>query len=40
MTREAILSGLTQGDYVATGSTSGQPLQEGVPIKIESEVAR
>lgn len=30
----AILSGLQQGDVIATGSTSGQPLQEGVAIKV------
>jgi HlyD family secretion protein len=29
----AILSGLKAGDWVATGSISGQPLQEGVPIR-------
>jgi hypothetical protein len=29
----AILSGLSEGDWVATGTTSGQPLEEGVPIK-------
>jgi HlyD family secretion protein len=29
----AILSGLNPGDWVATGTISGQPLQEGVPIK-------
>ncbi|HWE87772.1 MAG TPA: efflux RND transporter periplasmic adaptor subunit [Terracidiphilus sp.] len=29
----AILSGLKEGDWVATGTLSGQPLQEGVPIK-------
>jgi HlyD family secretion protein len=29
----AILSGLSPGDWVATGSISGQPLQEGVPIR-------
>jgi HlyD family secretion protein len=29
----AILSGLSAGDWVATGSISGQPLQEGVPIR-------
>ncbi len=29
----AILSGLNPGDWVATGTPSGQPLQEGVPIK-------
>jgi HlyD family secretion protein len=34
LTQEAILSGLNAGDSVATGTTSGQPLQEGVPIKV------
>jgi HlyD family secretion protein len=29
----AILSGLEEGDWVATGTLSGQPLQEGLPIK-------
>jgi HlyD family secretion protein len=29
----AILSGLKEGDWVATGTLSGQPLQEGMPIK-------
>ncbi len=29
----AILSGLHAGDWVATGATNGQPLQEGLPIK-------
>lgn len=29
----AIVSGLKSGDLVATGTTTGQPLQEGVPIK-------
>ena len=33
LTQVAILSGLNDGDWVATGTTSGQPLQEGVPIK-------
>ena len=33
LTQVAILSGLKDGDWVATGTTSGQPLQEGVPIK-------
>jgi HlyD family secretion protein len=28
-----ILTGLQEGDYVATGTTNGLPLQEGVPIK-------
>ncbi len=30
----AILSGLNTGDWVATGATSGQPLQENMPIKV------
>jgi len=34
VTRQAILSGLKEGDWVATGTASGQPLQEGVPIKV------
>lgn len=34
LTQAAILSGLQEGDMVATGTTSGQPLQEGVPIKV------
>jgi HlyD family secretion protein len=29
-----ILSGLKDGDIVATGTTNGLPLQEGVPIKV------
>jgi HlyD family secretion protein len=29
----AIVSGLNAGDWVATGSISGQPLEEGVPIR-------
>jgi HlyD family secretion protein len=29
-----ILSGLSEGDYVATGTTNGLPLQDGVPIKV------
>jgi HlyD family secretion protein len=33
VTQAAILSGLEVGDEVATGTTSGQPLQEGMPIK-------
>jgi len=32
--REAILSGLKEGDSVATGTTNGQPLQEDMPIKV------
>lgn len=34
MTDAAILSGLQEGEWVATGTTNGQPLQEGVPIKV------
>lgn len=30
----AILSGLNVGDLVATGATSGQPLQEEMPVKV------
>jgi HlyD family secretion protein len=30
----AILSGLNDGDVVATSSLNGQPLEEGVPIKV------
>jgi HlyD family secretion protein len=33
LTQAAILSGLEAGDEVATGTTSGQPLQEDIPIK-------
>jgi HlyD family secretion protein len=34
LTQVAILSGLNEGDSVATGTSNGQPLQEGVPIKV------
>ncbi len=34
LTQVAILSGLNEGDVVATGTTSGQPLQEGALIKV------
>jgi HlyD family secretion protein len=34
LTQVAILSGLEEGDLVATGSENGQPLQEGVPVKV------
>jgi HlyD family secretion protein len=34
LTQVAILSGLKDGDLVATGTSSGQPLQEGIPIKV------
>lgn len=30
----SILSGLKDGDEVATGAINGQPLQEGVPVKV------
>ena len=33
LTQVPIHSGLAEGDTVATGTTNGQPLQEGVPIK-------
>lgn len=33
LTQVAIISGLNAGDWVATGTLSGQPLQEGVPVK-------
>ena len=34
LTLAPILSGLKDGDVVATGSTSGLPLQDGIPIKV------
>jgi HlyD family secretion protein len=34
LTQVAILSGLDDGDMVATGSENGQPLQEGIPVKV------
>ncbi len=34
LTQVAILSGLAQGDKVATGTSSGEPLQAGMPIKV------
>ena len=34
LTQVAILSGLSQGDKVATGTSSGEPLQAGMPIKV------
>jgi HlyD family secretion protein len=33
LTQVAIVSGLQDGDWVATGTQNGQPLQEGIPIK-------
>ena len=35
LTQVPILSGLENGDSVATGTTNGQPLQEGIPIREE-----
>ena len=35
LTQVPILSGLEQGDVVATGTENGQPLQQGVPVKVE-----
>ena len=34
LTQIGILSGLKEGDVVATGTTSGQPLQIGIPIQV------
>jgi HlyD family secretion protein len=34
LTQVAVLSGLNQGDWVATGTTNGIPLQLGIPIKV------
>lgn len=34
LTQVAILSGLREGDQVATGTSTGQPLQEGLLIKV------
>jgi HlyD family secretion protein len=33
LTEVPILSGLNDGDIVATGTVTGEPLQEGIPIK-------
>ncbi len=35
LTQVPILSGLKQGDLVATGTENGQPLLQGVPIRVE-----
>ena len=35
LTQVPILSGLQEGDWVATASINGQPLQEGMPIKVQ-----
>ena len=34
LTQVAILSGLEEGNQVATGTVSGLPLREGVPVKV------
>lgn len=34
LTQVSILSGLQEGDTVAIGTTTGQPLQVGVPVKV------
>ncbi len=34
LTQVAIVSGLKDGDLVATGTTSGLPLQQGIPIQV------
>ena len=34
LTQVSIISGLNVGDWVATGTTSGQPLQQQIPIKV------
>lgn len=34
LTQVAILSGLQDGDLVATGSLNGTPLEEGIPVKV------
>jgi len=35
LTQAPVLSGLQEGDWVATGTTTGEPLQQGVPIKVQ-----
>ncbi|MGO8758657.1 MAG: efflux RND transporter periplasmic adaptor subunit [Terracidiphilus sp.] len=35
LTQVPIVSGLQDGDTVAIGTTNGQPLQEGIPVKVE-----
>jgi HlyD family secretion protein len=34
LTQVAILSGLQNGDWVATGAVNGEPLHDGIPIKV------
>ena len=35
LTQVAILSGINEGEWVATGTTNGLPLQDGVPIQVK-----
>jgi HlyD family secretion protein len=35
MTQAPVISGVDEGDWVATGTNNGQPLQENIPIKEE-----
>lgn len=35
LTQVPIVSGLQDGDSVATGTTNGEPLQQGIPIKVQ-----
>lgn len=34
LTQASIVSGLSDGEWVAVGTTDGEPLQEGVPIRV------
>jgi HlyD family secretion protein len=34
LTEAAVLSGLNEGDVVATGSVNGQPMRDGIPVKV------
>ncbi len=34
LTQVPILTGLVEGDWIATGTTNGQPLQEDMPVKV------
>jgi len=34
LTQVAVISGLQDGDLVATGSLNGSPLEEGIPVKV------
>jgi HlyD family secretion protein len=37
LTQAPILSGLREGDWVATGTTNGLPLQEDIPIQVKRQ---